>query len=91
MAYDLCESESSEIIDVVPFILHIVNSLNCKILSIYPLKKKKQKMKKCKLLCISQKCVNPGGLVMWLDTWSQSAYPRFNWVCFPVQIWIHAL
>ena len=43
MAYDLCESESSEIIDVVPFILHIVNSFNCKILYIYPLKKKKKK------------------------------------------------
>ena len=45
MAYDLCESESSEIIDVVPFFLHIVNSLNCKILSIYPLKKKKTENK----------------------------------------------
>ena len=56
MAYDLGESESSEIIDVVPFSLHIVNSLNYKILSIYPLKKK-QKIKKWKLLSISQKCV----------------------------------
>ena len=43
MAYDLGESESSEIIDVVPFSLHIVNSLNYKILSIYPLKKNLKK------------------------------------------------
>jgi len=34
---------------------------------------------------------NSGELAKWLGTWSQSACPRFDWVCFLVWVWVSAL